>query len=525
MSNFAKGLSGKIIVVSIVSIVIVSAIVVGLIYNPNQPTDFTIEEFELTINDIDPSTIGVNEWLEDFYALYSCIRYNYPYLSLKERTHGYNWLDLRESFENRIRAADDNAEFFSIISEAVQALQNRHTKVVFPGYYPMYQQSYGSWIYICQEVFNNDVVDASSYWEAIYNDYHDNKVNSSYDAKIVYDRGVYKIVDGFGTWVEKYGNQTVIIEVDGEPIDDAIETRYEKNYLDWDFAREKLYLWMITPNEFGNAVFKIRDESGHESEVTFDIINSGYENPYCYPTSLSSPLIFRTWEDQSIAYIYFRSFSYYLEPYYQDILDFLGEVENYDHLIVDIRGNEGGSSSNWVNYLVGPLVNETQVLPRYLAYKNGTYINDYRRVFDHYQSVEKDIFESLPPEVLRDDFKIYNFSRPFDPINQVNFNGSVSLLTDQVSYSAAENLAIYAKESGFASLYGIPSGGDGIIPTPIFLTLPNSKIVIKTACAIGLEQNGEANEEWRTIPDFYYESAFGDFDELIEYVKERLQES
>lgn len=42
-----------------------------------------------------PSNMGVEEWLEDFDSFYNFIEKNYPYIWLKERTHNYNWLDLK----------------------------------------------------------------------------------------------------------------------------------------------------------------------------------------------------------------------------------------------------------------------------------------------------------------------------------------------------------------------------------------------------------------------------------------------
>ena len=495
----------------------------GIIYYFNQSSD----EYELNIKDIDPTEIGVDEWLQDFHALYSFVQYNYPYLTLKNRTHGYNWLDLREIFENRINSVSDNVEFFSIIAEAVEALQNRHTNIVDPEYYSLYQSNYGSWLPICKEVFNNDVVSASSYWKSIYNEYQNNMVNVSYDAKIVYDQGVYRIVDGYGSWTEKYGNQSTILQVNGNPIDDAVLECFDRAYLDWDFAREKHYLWSITSHEFGNALFTIKNESGHEYDVVFETVNKSYENPFCYPTTLSSPLIFNTWENQSVAYLYFRSFSYYLEPYLQDILDFLNQVDDYQHLIIDIRGNVGGSSSNWRNYIVGPLISETKTRIGYLAYKNGRYVNEFRKEIEEAWSlpsgtIPADYFESLPPEVYGNNYKIYNYTQSIEPVNEVDFSGTISLLIDNIAYSASENLAIFCRESNFATIYGIPCGGDGIIPTPIFFTLPNSKIVIRAPPSIGLESNGEANEEFRTHPDVYYESSFGNFNELIEFVIEDI---
>ena len=53
---------------------------------------------------------------------------------------------------------------------------------------------------------------------------------------------------------------------------------------------------------------------------------------------------------------------------------------------------------------------------------------------------------------------------------------------------------------------------------PMYYVLPNSKLVVEFASAIGLDGNGFSNEEVRTQPNVYYESEFGNFNELINYV-------
>ena len=89
-----------------------------------------------------PSNMGVEEWLEDFDSFYDFIENNYPYILLKERTHGYNWLDLKPMYEDRIRSATSNEEFLRILFDAVQALQNRHTQIEYPGNMAQYHSDF-----------------------------------------------------------------------------------------------------------------------------------------------------------------------------------------------------------------------------------------------------------------------------------------------------------------------------------------------------------------------------------------------
>jgi len=79
----------------------------------------------------DPEKLTKNEWKEDFEALYYIVKYNYPYLWVKERTHGYNWLDLKDYYMERLDEVETNEEFLDLMREAVQSLQNGHTIELF----------------------------------------------------------------------------------------------------------------------------------------------------------------------------------------------------------------------------------------------------------------------------------------------------------------------------------------------------------------------------------------------------------
>ena len=109
-----------------------------------------------------------------------------------------------------------------------------------------------------------------------------------------------------------------------------------------------------------------------------------------------------------------------------------------------------------------------------------------------------------------------------EPQQQFNFNGKIYLLTSDSVYSAAESFAYVCKQTQFAELYGTYTGGDGIGIDPIVFVLPNSKLVIRIPQVMGIKANGEADEESFVLPDYKFESAYGDYYSLIELI---LQET
>ena len=70
------------------------------------------------------------------------------------------------------------------------------------------------------------------------------------------------------------------------------------------------------------------------------------------------------------------------------------------------------------------------------------------------------------------------------------------------SHSASESFAVFCQETGFATLVGSPTGGDGIgALDPVFLQLPNSGILVQFTMMFGLNGDGSSSEETGTTPD------------------------
>ena len=82
--------------ISFITIIIVSSILYVTVFQDSDNneeyypiySDFSFDE--PYINQIHPSLLTVNEWLEDLYYFMHMVKENYPFLWVRERTHGYN---------------------------------------------------------------------------------------------------------------------------------------------------------------------------------------------------------------------------------------------------------------------------------------------------------------------------------------------------------------------------------------------------------------------------------------------------
>jgi C-terminal processing protease CtpA/Prc len=95
------------------------------------------------------------------------------------------------------------------------------------------------------------------------------------------------------------------------------------------------------------------------------------------------------------------------------------------------------------------------------------------------------------------------------------FDKDIYLLVNENVFSAAEGLASFAKNTGFAKLVGKRTGGDGITLGLINDFLPNSGLVFTYTNTLGYAPDGTINEEKKTDVDIKSQS----YKKSIEIIK------
>ena len=237
------------------------------------------------------------------------------------------------------------------------------------------------------------------------------------------------------------------------------------------------------------------------------------ENSLAFATS-SNNIHTNIIEDEKIAYLEIRSMSnstMHIDS--ETLLDFFHDVADYEHIIIDIRQNRGGSSHFFPSTVMAPNIvaplefhyymflmdgahNKHKLEPRFGPWETSTY-----------QPVSNDLLSSL--EYLNaDDAKLlslYNESSILitptgdEPI----FKGKFWLLVGPRNFSASENAAAIAKETGFATLVGQTTGGDGLGFDPVVLALPNTGVIVRYSAGYGTDILGRNNQEFPTEPHIF----------------------
>ncbi len=483
-----------------------------------------IPEGEISFSQIHPKDMTKEAWLEDLKSFFDMMDKNNPYQFLKERERGYHWPDLLEQYQERMKRSQSLHDYLAVLYDAVQALQTGHSVIMGPNLWDLLYEV--EWYRTSEpycKIFSEEVNEYYEYWKPLLLEYTKERLQYEFEVLIMYDKGEYRIVDGHGEWKEKYGENTIITAINGRPIMDAVQEAYEKGLLDYDFRREWWFLWKIAPRHFGvDAEFTIKTSTGEEKEVKFQ---SGYDFPHPNPLRFPEDRLYtRIWHDRKTGYVRIGDFSEnMIENDHDVLLEFYKKIESFDLLIIDIRGNGGGTYLPWKMNVIAPLVKETLQSRMYLAYRKAPYVNMFRENSLIGETVQLESLDNPPPELKNGDYFIHEYPHIVESSGECSFNGKIVVLIDAFTYSATDAFAIFCKETGFAKLYGTATGGDGISYSPIYYILPNSKLVVRFTPAMGLDYTGSANEEVRVQPDVYYESTHGDWDSLIEYVmKEEL---
>lgn len=209
-----------------------------------------------------------------------------------------------------------------------------------------------------------------------------------------------------------------------------------------------------------------------------------------------------------LAYIRIKSLigDQYINQDKDIIINYLNEIKDYPFLIIDIRGNGGGDSGYWQNFLLPKIVDKKYETKNYLFIKSGEL---YEKIFRQ-ERFDNDIKTFLDNSSFNDDVKkiLSNFdgyttwNMSVEPSEgSIHFKGKIYLLVDNGVYSSAEMLASFCKETKLATLVGSRTAGDGIGFDPMQVDLPNTAFVMRFSNVMGVTESGSINELDQTVPD------------------------
>jgi hypothetical protein len=188
------------------------------------------------------------------------------------------------------------------------------------------------------------------------------------------------------------------------------------------------------------------------------------------------------------------------------LTDALARYPDTEHIIFDIRSNGGGDSYWWDN-LVAPLGGDADAWFYEVYYRDTPLVTPFYSAVPSIPVTQTDGLPDWVGELNMDrcvPMGYYDPSRSTWPAEPVPGSSAKRwLLVGKGVYSAAETFTIYCKYTGWATLVGMTTAGDGICLDPVIVKLDNTGILFRFSASTGENPTtGKPSAYAGTVPDY-----------------------
>ena len=177
------------------------------------------------------------------------------------------------------------------------------------------------------------------------------------------------------------------------------------------------------------------------------------------------------------------------------------------HIVFDVTGNPGGSDAYWMDVIVNPFggdyryESEIYFMDSPLTRDCG-YVEGATPLADRALDAER-------AELLRScgfthcvSLTVANDPQKAEQIPEAGKNARRWVLIGAPTFSAADSFAAFCKETGWATLVGRQTRGDGGNVGPMIVGLPRTGFLFRFSYATTLNSDGSLNSLRGTLPDF-----------------------
>lgn len=222
---------------------------------------------------------------------------------------------------------------------------------------------------------------------------------------------------------------------------------------------------------------------------------------------------------EDIPYLKCGTFMDWTEETYDTVAEFLLAQGDADHVIIDIRGNRGGNSSAWMKGIAPYLTDETLRWDVLFGGKSGA-LNLWLNPAYMAQATQDDTWKERFPNISEENLEGLDFvMETYDTIEgNSEFDGQVWLLVDGDNYSAADQFAVFSKNTEFATVVGTQTSGNGIGAQPYTMVLPYSGMMIYYESYAGFNEDGTCNGIVGTKPDYWAMKGQTALDRCVEMI-------
>ncbi len=258
-------------------------------------------------------------------------------------------------------------------------------------------------------------------------------------------------------------------------------------------------------------------------------------------------------KEDRIAYLKVANFANFNLNTMVELRSFYRDIQEYEHLIIDIRDNEGGNVNFWRMYIMKALWPEGKNMPDMPLYafyrdselgkafgednvqtaaKYSTYIPQTDGLLTVKEMMELYNLPHINEDDLEDLAYGVRFSTSISNIEDQHirqfgfreisypFDGEIWLLTNENNFSSAALFARHAKEMEFATLVGDETGGAYTANGGAHFALPNTGIILRWDIDYLTDRYGRALNEFTTTPHHFNRPGMDAMETVLQLIEE-----
>lgn len=453
--------------------------------------------YEAFVTEGDGEQLSTEQKVNDFLFLSQMLTENTILDEGNEALLGISWEERNADFLEQVKATQNDVDFYFVLQRYLCGMKSVHTYMVTPNY-----DRYISYA----DVRTAQDLRAETSKEKV--DAFEIKLSEAVAETEQYPEKVFLYVEGsyyeIGT-----GNRIVRVN-ESENVQEELDTLGLFYKMEYDFLRESMYYPFVIFNEgYGTEV--VVEMSGGEV-YTLNYAPEVEQRVLKSDSGLTGKILrdFMYLYEEGTAYLRIGSLAGKRADELETVMQwFEREEETIENLIIDLRGNLGGTAANVLYGVLDKVfpVEITTGRDFYLPYTEWN-----RSVMERYDGIhgeETKLTKNVPKEIKDGDY-YYHITEKRSIGSRENKKCTVYVLVNNETASAADWLAHYLREYMNAVVVGQNTAGEGLSDSPVYTLLPNSGLLVSYFDSYAKNAEGRSNSVYGTEPDYYVENTIGD---------------
>lgn len=514
------------IVFAVLLMEIVPSVLLGILSDQISGGD-AIKRQEDTYQRVNYTELTRNQRLEDFDYFFEMLKTTLPYVYDMEEKFGFSVLDREEEYRRLVWECPDDYAFFALMYSIINDIPSGHASFAPPDYYSYFSSGYYRTDTVGLNLTDNLRGKLDAYGQYLVTKQHEYDRKTEDALMFTYADGTYLCTGASGAEFH-----SVITEINGgDPGKFIANMLSPTGKLLYDPKYECAYRPYVVFSTVGTqpVTLSLTLQDGTECDVVvytdYDIVFSWYNGGYfatdyynyegeefeAAPDADETAVGIQTDDSIDLAYVQLSSLLYSDGSVVEEKLR---EINDYDTIVIDLRGNGGGVSSFYESYIYPALYKEDAsfeavgYVPKNSYTKglfNGLIGGALNRLVN---GLRFGVTDEYPPEMYdcsNGEYYKYSFKHKLSGDSSLSYsdNRSVYYIVNNNTCSAADEIVQMVKECDLGTVVGTHTLGEGLVFGVCCDWLPNSLLMYYYCPTYAIDKEGVNNNLYGTMPDIY----------------------